>query len=130
MASKKIDPNKVLTIIVGGDSDKDDEKLFTNPEEWKTHPRHAFYVDSYEEMLDLLSPAKLDLLSTLFSYGSIHSDNTVGAIAQKLNRKQEAVSRDLHQLKKQKLVQLTKNGRKVNVSTPFESIEIRFERKK
>lgn len=128
MALKKVDPNKVLTIIVGGDMDKDDDRLFNDPNEWKTHPRHTVYVHSYEELHNMLSPAKLDLLIELMNYNPWKEEN-VGSIAQKTKRKREAISRDLHHLAAMNLIKLKKAGKMVLVTTPFESIQIQFAQK-
>ncbi len=126
--AKKIDPTKVLTIIVGGNSDKDDDRLFNDPHEWKTHPRHTVYARSYEELHEMLSPAKLDLLIELMKYDPSNEEN-IGFIAQKTKRKREAISRDLRHLATMNLVKLKKVGKNVLASTPFESIQIQFAQK-
>ncbi len=125
MVHKKMDPSKVFTIIIGGDSDKDDHELIENPKEGMKQPRHCLYLDSYEQLHDLLSPAKIDLLHFLMTFNS-REELGVGNIAKKTNRKQEAISRDLHALEKEKLITLTKKGKHVLASTPFESIQIQF----
>ncbi len=121
-------PSTILTIIVGGNMEDDEDRLFTDPHAWKTHPRNVFYVNSYEQLHRLLSPAKLDLLKQLMSYNPSEAKE-VGAIAQKTNRKQTAISRDLHQLATMNLVELKKLGKNVLVTTPFKSIEIQFAQK-
>jgi predicted transcriptional regulator len=56
----------------------------------------------------------------------IESDSkTVNELANTLNRKQEAISRDLHYLKNLDLINLTKSGKNVLVSTEFNSIKLK-----
>lgn len=128
MIKKKVDQNKILTIIVGGDMDEDDRRLLTDPHEAEKHPQHTLYVDSYEELHEMLSPAKLDLLIELMNYNPWKEEN-VGSIAQKTKRKREAISRDLHHLAAMNLIKLKKAGKMVLVTTPFESIQIQFAQK-
>ncbi|MEK6970324.1 MAG: hypothetical protein AABW68_01360 [archaeon] len=127
MASRKVDPAKVLTIIVGGDPDMYEERLFAHPEEWKTHPQNVFYVRTYEELHRWLSPAKIDLLIQIMT--CTPEKPSIGEIAQKTKRKQEAISRDIHQLAKMKLIELEKKGKNVLAHSPFHSIQIQFAQK-
>ena len=120
--------SKILTIIVGGDMDKDLDELLTNPEKVAKQPENAFYVDTYAQLHELLSPSKIDLLRAIMTYDP-RQEPDVGNIAKKTKRKQEAVSRDLHALQKKKLIKLTKKGKHVLASTPFESIQIQFAQK-
>ncbi len=128
MVHKK-DPTKVFTIIVGGDMDLDDEECFVNSEKWSERPRDTLYVRDWKELHDWLSPAKLGLLIDLMNYNPMKEEG-VGDIALRTKRKREAISRDIHHLAGMNLVHLKKNGKNVLVSTPFESIQIQFARKK
>lgn len=123
MASKKIP--KTLTIIIGGDMDKDLEEMLERPEKAIVRPPHVLYLDTYEQLHDLLSPAKIDVLHSIISYDTSQEPDIKG-LAKQAKRKQEAVSRDVHALEKMKLVELKKKGRHVHVSTPFKSIQIQF----
>ena len=115
----------VLTIIIGGDMDKDDEELLTNPEKAiKTRPRNALYLDTFEQLYDLLSPKKLDLLRRLINYKYVDEEKNVGEIAKDLDRQQEAISRDLHYLKSLKLIELKKTKQSVIVNTHLKAIKI------
>lgn len=124
---KKSDPDKTLTIVIGGDSDADDRELLENPEKGMKQPRHIIYLNSYEQLQRILSPAKLDLLRSLFDYDPHSKGKNVGEIAQRTKRKQEAISRDLHDLEKQKFVKLIKNGRNVFAHANFDTIEIKMQ---
>lgn len=116
----------VLTIIIGGDADKDEGELFTNPEKGIKQPRNAIYLRSYEELKEFLSPKKVDLLLYIMKLMKMDRTNgkSVSEIAKELKRHQEAISRDLHYLKKLKLIDLKKNGKIVIVDTKLKSIRI------
>jgi predicted transcriptional regulator len=112
-----------LTIIVGGDMDADIERLFSENCDLDKEPRHVFYLNSFEELHDLLSPKRMDLLKWLIEYKP-NSCNSVSDLAKKLNRKQEAISRDLKQLRKLGLIVEKKEKQSVLVSVPFKKLVI------
>lgn len=110
----------VLTIKIGFDPDADDRRLFRDWEYAKTAPRNVLYLDSVEELLELLTPQKFYLLQWLASM----EDQTVSEVAIGTHRKPEAVSRDLHQLSKAGMVTLQKKGTTVSPQMPFSELKI------
>ncbi len=115
-------------IVIGGDPDADDLELLSGkPIEETNQTRNMLYLNSVEQLIRLLSPKKIDLLRFLMKPYPVTCPDSVSGIASKLHRKQEAVSRDLKQLKKLGLVKTTKNKQKIQASVSFKRIEIRIE---
>ena len=98
-----------IVIIVGGDYWGDIKKIIEKPGSAKKEHKDAVYVKSLKQLSSILSSKRM----TIFQYLSQHREQTIGEIAQKLDRKQEAVSRDIHLLKNYGLVKLRKRGTKV-----------------
>lgn len=122
---EKIEP---LTIVIGRDMDSDISEFFSGkPLSEVNKSKKMLYLDSFEELVELLSPKKLDLLRSLMNYHPNPCTESVSEIAEKLGRKQEAISRDLNCLKKLGLVKTVKNKQKIQASVPFKRIEIRIE---
>jgi predicted transcriptional regulator len=113
-----------LTVIVGGDMDADERELLENPEKGMKQPRNVLYVNSFEQMERILSTKKLDLLRYLIRIGQTKKKKSVSTIAEELNRKQEAISRDLHFLHGLQMVSLTREGQSVYASTRFSGIVV------
>ncbi|MEK6902430.1 MAG: hypothetical protein AABX02_02475 [archaeon] len=119
---------RVLTIIIGGDMERDERALFSNPEKASLEqPENALYMNSYEQLNTILSPARLDLLRYLIRNKRLRGLKSVGQIAKELNRKQEAISRDLHYLHGLNYVNLKKEKQTVYASTEFEDIAIQMQ---
>jgi predicted transcriptional regulator len=106
-----------LTIIIGGNPDRDLEKLFAGD---RTQPKNMLYLKSYKQFLDLMSPKKIDLLRELAKM----EPYTVCELAKKTKRKQEAISRDIKELKQKGFVKTRKEGQKTKISPIFKKIEI------
>ena len=114
---------KALTIVIGGDMGKDEEDLLKKPLGQIKQTSNMLYLDSYEELYKILSPAKLDLLHYLIKKANgVKDEKGVSEIAKDLRRKQEAISRDLHYLKAFGLVDLQKSGQKVVASTQLNNV--------
>ena len=119
----------MLTIIIGGDMDQDERDLFANPGKVSLkQPENALYVDSYEQLYTILSPARLDLLRYLIQNKRLHRSKPVGQIAKELKRKQEAISRDLHYLQGLKYVDLKKEKQTVYATTELDDIAIQMQK--
>ncbi|PIN85789.1 MAG: hypothetical protein COV47_00145 [Candidatus Diapherotrites archaeon CG11_big_fil_rev_8_21_14_0_20_37_9] len=114
--------NKVLTIVIGGNMEEDEKQLREDTD--ANQPQNILYLESYEQLNKLLSPAKLDLLRFIIQLSNDGLDKSVSQIAKELNRKQEAISRDLQQLKGLKLVDMRRINRIVIPSTEYDSINI------
>ncbi|MFH0970575.1 MAG: hypothetical protein V1776_03895 [Candidatus Diapherotrites archaeon] len=115
---------ELLTVIIGGGMDADDRELFTNPEKGMKQPRNVLYVKSFTQMERLLSAKKLDLLQYLIKIKKSKKKKSVSIIANELERKQEAISLDLHKLAALHVIELKREGQSVYATTQFDGIEI------
>ena len=98
---------KTLTIFVGYDIESDYKELFSSkPISLVAQPKNAVYLDTYEQLDRLLSPAKIDLFRYLVEVQSKEKPKSISQIAKALGRHQEAISRDIGQLTKLGLVAL------------------------
>jgi len=114
-----------LTIIVGGDFDKGLDELLSDKYD-PSYPLNTLYLKSFEQLHELLSPKKMDLLKWLIEYKPKPCESVSG-LAKKLNRKQEAISRDLKQLRKLGLITEKKDKQSVLVSVPFKKLVIEIQ---
>jgi len=114
---------KALTIIIGGDMEKDWDNLLSNKQ--TKQPASVLYVESFEQLNKLLSPMRLDLFNYLISAQGELKPKSVSQIAEMLNRHQEAISRDIGQLAALKLVILKKIKQAVYAYPNYDSINIR-----
>ena len=113
---------KKIIIRVGGDMVKDAKNIWDNPRaaNWGTY---TIYVKNFDEVSKLLTPKRLHLL-----YEMVRDVErlTVCELAEKTNRKQEAVSRDLSALAEHHLVRKTRHKQATYVEAPFRQIVIEF----
>ncbi|MBI4052951.1 MAG: ArsR family transcriptional regulator [Candidatus Diapherotrites archaeon] len=121
-AIEKPKEEEPFTIIIGGNEEKDLDDFFSGKS--TDQPKDVLYLDTFEQLHELLSPKKLDLLKWLMDLPKNHKPCSVSDTAKKIKRKQEAVSRDLKQLKKLGLVELKKDGQKTIPTPKFRRIEI------
>lgn len=116
-----------LTIYVGRDSDKDLDELFKGKKTTDIKiPKNALYLKSFEQLHELLSPKKLDLLLYLMDVPQKKIPKTISEVAGDLGRKQEAISRDISHLKKLELIELKKEGQKTYACPKYASIDIKI----
>ena len=116
--------NKVpLTIIIGGDMDKDHENLFSGKPEGI--PFNVLYLDSFEELYDLLSPAKMNLLHYLMKYQNDEAPKSITVIAKDTKRFQEAISKDIQHLVSLGLVEVKKQKQAVYAYPKYKEIIIK-----
>jgi biotin operon repressor len=120
---REIEPADVFTIIVGGDMEKDDELLFAGKP--KGLPRNAYYLDTFEELNDLLSPKKMELLRHLMMYQRATLPKSISVIAKDTKRFQEAISKDIKHLRKLGLVEIVKEKQCVYPYPKFKEIVIK-----
>lgn len=120
MAKKK--KKVTVEIKVGGDLLGDLDKLKTK-KGFEETADHTIYLKSVSELVSILSDKKVSLMSFIAQ----HTNDDVSSISISLNRKKEAVSRDLHELAAVGLVELTKKGRHVypKVTADYLKIPIR-----
>lgn len=115
-----------LTILVGGDIESDYKELFSGkPLSEISQPQNTLYLESYEQLDRLLSPAKIDLFRFLVENQSEGKPKSVSQIAKELDRHQEAISRDINCLKKLGLVALKRFKQTVYAFPLYSSIEIK-----
>lgn len=112
-----------LTIIIGGDMNSDHHKLFSG----KTTgiPKNSLYLDSFEELNELLSPAKMNLLHYLMKYQNDFSPKSISVIAKDTKRFQEAISKDLKHLVSLGLVKVKKEKQTVYPYPKYKEIIIK-----
>src|SRR3989344_1171798 len=99
---------KKVVVKIGADILDDMDKM-DDPEHVEKSPDNIVYFKNIKQLASVLSLRKLGLLK----YLSEVTGKTVTIASIELNRKKEAVSRDLHQLESLGFVQLQKRGRKV-----------------
>ncbi|MEK6959009.1 MAG: hypothetical protein AABW59_03125 [archaeon] len=115
----------VLRIVVGGDFDKDFSDILSGKASMGDYVENEIYLDSFAHLDKLLSPKKLDLLKFLSESQLKGNPKSVTMLAKSLNRKQEAISRDIKQLDGLGLVSLKKSKQTVYAIPKYCSIEIR-----
>ena len=111
-----------LTIIIGGDMDKDHADLFAGRR--LDQPRNVLYVDSFEELSKMLSPKRLHILQHLMQYQTKKCPQSISKIAAETGRFQEAISKDVKQLADMGLVELKKDKQTVYAYPKHKSIHI------
>ena len=109
-----------VVIKVGGDVWRDFKKIVTDKKAAKRQPANVIYVESFEQLASILSAKRMQLIH----YVARHRSRTVGEIAKEANRKQEAISKDIHLLEKYGLVSLRKEKTKVFVEPVGTKISI------
>jgi predicted transcriptional regulator len=112
--------NKILIVKIGGSILKDINELKQNS---KQVPNSVTtYLDSLEELPKLFTKKRLKLLNYLMK--DFDQNKTITQISKDLNRKQEALSRDLIALEKKGFIIKTKEKQKVFPKTNFEELRI------
>lgn len=110
-------PKKIIFKL--GTSTSDIRRVFENPRRARPDTL-TIYVKDWKHVIDALSPQKIYLLQQLLDYLGKPAD--VGTLAARVNRKHNAVSRDLRALEKQGLITKIKKGK--NVYPQFTAKEI------
>ncbi|MDD5148727.1 MAG: hypothetical protein PHH08_04655 [Candidatus ainarchaeum sp.] len=114
----------VFTIIIGGDMDKDLDDLFSGKR--PDQPKNVLYLDNYNELAELLSPARINTLLYLMDIKKENSEKSISQTAKALKRHQEAVSRDIAHLKKNGFVE-TKKSKQATIALPkYAEIQIKI----
>lgn len=113
---------RTVEIKIGGSMLDDIGRLKTKKGVEET-ASHTIYVKSIPHLCSILSARKLSLMAFIAE----HAGANVGKISVGLNRKKEAVSRDLRILREAGLVKLKKKGRDVcpEVACDYLKIPIR-----
>ena len=112
---------KKLRIKIGGSMDTDIKgiKLGVSKLEPGTH---THYVKNVEELCELLTPKKLEMLIDALNY--YDKPRTIKEHSIKTRRKQEAVSRDATFLTKHSLIEKIRKGRTALLKAKYDTLEI------
>jgi len=112
-----------MTIIIGGDMDRDTEMLFAGKPEGI--PKNIFYMDTFEDLYEWLSPKRIELLRYLIKNQDGSVPKSISVIAKDTKRFQEAISKDIKHLVKLGLVKVTKEKQSVYAYPNFKEIIIK-----
>lgn len=112
-----------LVIKIGGKMWKDVENAFKNPSK-ALGGTHTLYLKNSEELYEILSPRRMDMLVEIINAQSGRA--AIGELAQKLNRKQEAISRDAKLLTKYQLVEKVKEKQKVYLKSLYCALDLQL----
>jgi predicted transcriptional regulator len=118
---KQID--EPLTIIIGGDDDKDLTDLLSGKR--LDQPKNILYLDTFEELDDLLSPKRLELLRYLMKNQKGEMPKSISILAKETKRFQEAISKDIKHLAKLGLVEIKKEKQSVYAYPKYKAITIK-----
>ena len=112
-----------LIIKIGADKRKELKEVFDHPERSKKNT-HTLFLDNSEDLYEILSPKRLELLRYIIKH---HAERqTISEIADELKRKQEAVSRDATLLTKYNIIQKIKEKQRVYLEALYKSLEIQL----
>lgn|SRR3989338_7243577 len=84
----------------------------------KDYPQHIIYFKSFGQFVSVFTQKKMELLQYIINNEGL----TVTEIAAKLERKKEAISRDLHQLENEGLIELKQEGRITRPAPKFDTL--------
>jgi len=110
-----------LRIKIGGDAARDMAEIIRDPSKGRPGT-HTVYLKSADELYDLLSPKKMEMLIAMVNYPS--KTRTVNDVSNQTGRKQEAISRDASALTKHKLIEKIRKGRNTLLKAKYDTIEI------
>lgn len=114
---------KQLVIKIGGNMLKDMREVYGHPS--KAAPGgHTLYLKNAEELYEMLSPKRLELLRHIIKHQA--EKKTVSELAGELKRKQEAVSRDANILAKYSLIKKIKERQMVYLKALYRSLDIQL----
>ncbi len=111
---------KELVIKIGKDMKQELREIYKSPKKAKPGT-HTLYLKSAKELYELLSPKRIELLSHVINETS---EKTVSQISKKLNRKQEAISRDANMLTKHGLMQKIREKQATKLKANYDSLQI------
>lgn len=115
---------KTLTIKIGGNPKQDIKSVFKNPKQNGRPSTNTLYLKNTKDLYEILSPQRMELLLYLTSHKE--EQNTITGLAKKLNRRQEAISRDTIILQKRALIKKTKQKQKVYITPIYETLNLRL----
>lgn len=116
----------IVIVRIGIDAHKKDLKYLSESKNVRNFPSNVIYFDSFGQLFSVLTEKKMELVDFI----SKHTGKNVKQISFEVDRKEEAVSRDLHQLNSIGLVDFEKKGKEVYPKVKFEELVIPFKTKK
>ncbi len=119
-----MDPKKII-FKIGGDLMEDIRETFRDPSstEWNVT---TVYLKDWKELLEALTPQRMQLLQEMLAVAREKDPCDIGMLAQKTNRKREAISRDLKGLEQSGIITKTKKGKNVYPEIAVREIVIQF----
>jgi len=115
---------KTLVIRIGCDVKKELKEVFENPKQKASPNTHTLFLKDSNELYEILSPKRLELLRYITNHSL--EENTITELAEKLNRRQEAISRDALLLVKYNIIQKIKDKQKVYVKAIYSALDIKL----
>ena len=115
---------KTLIIKVGANAKKEIISAFQNPKRKAIPNTHTLYLKDTKELYEILSPQRMELLMYLTK--NCNKELTITQLATKLNRRQEAISRDTILLQKYNMIQKIKEKQKVYVKAIYDSLDLKL----
>lgn len=113
-----------LKIKIGADIHKDLREAFERPDKTQAGT-HTIYFKTPEELYELLTPKRLELLMFTME----NKNETISEIAKALKRKQESISRDASILEKYRIIKKTKDKQKTYLKPLYNGFEITLQPK-
>jgi predicted transcriptional regulator len=117
------DDMKQLVIKIGGDMKGDIKQVFDNPKTAQKNS-HTLYLKNSEDLYEILSPKRLELLRYIINHQI--DKKTISELAEELERKQEAISRDANLLVKYNLIEKIREKQMVYLKAIYNSLQIRL----
>jgi len=114
---------KQLIIKIGERMDKELKEVLKHPLKARLDT-HTLYLRNSEELYEILSPKRLELLRHIIKHQA--EKKTISEFAEELKRKQEAISRDASLLVKYSLIQKIKEKQTVYLKALYNSLEIKL----
>lgn len=102
-----------------GEMKKELREIFKHPEKAETGS-HTIYLKTPEELYELLTPKRIELLR----FALQNKEKPITKISKALKRKQETISRDASILEKYSLIKKTMDGQKTYIKPLYETLEI------
>ena len=110
---------KKLRIKIGASPLEDMKGLFKDME--RSEPgTHTIYIKSPEDLYEMLSPKRMELLRHIIA----NQKEPVKNVSKELRRKQEAISRDASILERHGILKKICAGRETLLKSEFSKIEI------
>lgn len=112
---------KKLKIKIGGNPMGDLREIMRDPSKGESGT-HTIYLKRPEELYEILSPKRIELL--MFALNYPHKPRSITEVSRKTKRKQEAISRDVGVLTRHDLIEKIRKGRNALLKAKYDTLEI------